>query len=290
MFMQQLLNGLTLGTTYSLMALGYSMIFGVLSFINFAHGDVAMFGAYVTWYLLVKLNMGFFAALCGGIATGVIIGIVMEKIGYMPLRKAPRLAMVIVSIGFSFILAILVQLIWGTAPNHMPSAIPMKTYTFMNARFNSIQLWILIISLILMCILYIFIKKTKIGIALRATALDRDTAGLMGININNIVSLTFAIGSGLGAVSAIMVAVYYGAVYSTLGASVGMKGFTAVVLGGAGNIPGAMAGGLIMGVIESLVGGYISSAYRDAIAFFVLIIMLLFKPAGLFGKEVVKEG
>jgi len=290
MFMQQFLNGLTLGTTYSLMALGYSMIFGVLSFINFAHGDVAMFGAYMTWYLLIKMNMGFFAALFGGIATAVIIGVLMEKIGYLPLRRAPRLAMVIVSIGFSFILAISVQLIWGTAPNHMPSVIPLKTYTFMNARFNSIQLWILVISLILMAILYIFIKKTKIGIALRATALDRDTAGLMGVNINNVVSLTFAIGSGLGAVSAIMVAIYYGAVYSTLGASVGMKGFTAVVLGGAGNIPGAMAGGLIMGIIESLVGGYISSAYRDAIAFFVLIIMLLFKPAGLFGKEVVKEG
>lgn len=290
MFLQQLLNGLTLGTTYSLMALGYSMVFGVLSFINFAHGDVAMFGSYVTWYLLAIKNLNFFPAIACGIVASVVMGVIIEKIGYLPLRRSPRLAMLIVSIGFSFVVATLVQVIWGTTPQPMPSVIPVKTYTLMNSRFNSVQLYIVLISLILMVMLHTFINKTKSGVAIRAVALDRDTAGLMGVNINNAVSLTFVISSALGAVSAVMMTIYYGAVYSTLGSSVGMKGFTAVVLGGAGSMPGAMIGGLIMGLIESLVGGYISSAYRDAIAFFVLIAVLVIKPSGLFGKEVVKQG
>lgn len=290
MFVQQLFNGLTLGATYSLIALGYSMIFGVLSFINFAHGDVAMFGSYLTWYLLVKKGAGLVPALMGGIIASMLIGVTIEKIGYLPLRKAPRLAMIIVSMGFSFIVATFVQIFFGTTAQSMPSVIPVKSYTILNAKINSVQLWIFAISLLLMALLYIFINKTKTGIALRAVALDRDTAGLMGVNINNAISLTFAIGSALGAVSAIMITLYYGAIYPTLGSNIGMKGFTAVVLGGAGSIPGAMIGGLIMGVIESLVGAYISSAYREAIAFFVLIVVLLFKPSGLFGKKVVKEG
>lgn len=291
MFLQQLLNGLSIGATYSLIAIGYSLVFGVLLFINFAHGGISMFGAYMTWYLLIKLNGGFPAvALFGGVVTAMILGVVIEKIGYLPLRRAPRLSLLVVSLGFSFILETTVQLLWGTDPKYMPSVIPLKSYIILNSRFNSVQIWILAISLVLMVLFYILIQKTKIGIVCRAVALDKDTSGLMGVNVNNVVSFLFGIGSALGAVSAIMLAVYYGTVYSTLGISIGMKGFTAVVLGGLGSIPGAVIGGLIMGVLESLCGAYISSAYKEGIAFFVLIIILVFKPAGLFGKEIVKEG
>ncbi|MGE5484709.1 MAG: branched-chain amino acid ABC transporter permease [Ignavibacteriales bacterium] len=289
MVFQQIINGLTLGTTYSLLALGYSMVFGVLSFINFAHGDIAMVGGYVAWYSFTVLHQGFLISCVFAVAVSVVLGIAIEKVGYGPIRRAPRLAMVIASLGFSFILATAVQIVWGTEPQQMPSIGAVTSYTVFGGTFNSVQIWVLSLSVALMFLLQLLIQKTRIGMALRATALDRDTAGLMGININNVISFTFGLGSGLAAVSAIMMAVYYGALYPSMGGVIGMKGFTAVVLGGAGSIPGAMAGGVLMGLIESLAGTLLPSAVRDAIAFLVLIIVLLGKPSGLLGKEMVKE-
>lgn len=290
MFLQQFINGLSIGAMYSLIAIGYSMVFGVLQFINFAHGGICMVGAYVTWYLLTKINIGFPLALFGGVFASMILAVAIEKIGYAPLRRAPRLPLLVISLGFSIVLEIAVQLIWSPAPQHMPRVIPFKSYLLLNARYNSIQIMIFIISLILMVLLYIFIQKTKTGIALRAIALDRETSGLMGVNVNNMVSLLFALGSAIGALSAVMMTIYYGSVYTTLGTNIGMKGFVAVILGGAGSIPGAVIGGLTIGILEVLGEAYISSAYKDGIAFFALIIILIFRPSGLLGKEITKEG
>ena len=289
MFLQQIINGLTMGTTYSLLALGYSMIFSMLSFINFAHGDVAMVGAYVTWYLLSKLNISFFPACLAAILTSAIVGVLMEKIGNKPIRRSPRLSSVIVSLGFSFIIATGVQILWGTEPQQMPPLGNVTTFTFGNITFNSTQIWVFTLAILIMLLLQIYMNKTKIGMAIRAVSLDKDTAGLMGVNVNNIISFTFAMGSAIAAVSAIMMAVYYGALYPSMGRVVGMKGFTAVILGGIGSIPGAMVGGVLMGVIESLAGAILNAQVRDAVSFIVLIIMLLVKPSGLFGKEIVKE-
>lgn len=290
MFLQQFINGLSMGIMYALMAIGYSMVFGVLSFINFAHGSISMVGAYMTWYLLMIIDVGYPIAIIGGLLTAMFLGMIIEKVGYLPLRKAPRLSLLVVSLGFSFILDISVQLIWGTEAQYMPPMIPINNYYIMNAKFNSLQIAVLFISFILMVLLYLLIQKTKIGIVFRAVALDKDTCGLMGINVNNVISLLFATGSIIGAISAIMVAVYYNSVYSTLGVSIGMKGFTAVILGGIGSIPGAVMGGIIIGILESLGGAYIATAYKDGIAFILLIIILLIRPAGLLGKEIEKEG
>lgn len=289
MIFQQVINGLTLGTTYSLLALGYSMIFGVLSFINFAHGDIAMVGAYVAWYCFVGLRRGFIPSCLLAMLACAVLGVTMEKVGYMPIRRAPRLAAVIASLGFSFILATGVQVIWGTQPQQMPPVIDAVTYRVLGVTFNSIQMGVVVLSIVIMGLLQLLIHRTKVGMALRATAIDRDTAGLMGININNIISFTFALGSVLAAISGIMVAVYYGALYPSMGGVIGTKGFTAVVLGGAGSIPGAMVGGILMGLIESLAGTFMPSEVRDAVAFLVLILVLLIKPSGLFGREMVKE-
>jgi len=288
MVLAQVVAGLTLGSMYALLALGYSMVFGVLSFINFAHGDIAVVGAYICWLGYTKLGWGFGPSLVAGTLTGAVLGVVIEKVGYLPLRKSPRLAAILVSLGFSFVIATSIQLTFGTQPQSMPEVIPVRSFEIFNTAITSVQIAILFLSLVLMIALHFFVQKTTTGIVIRATALDKETAGLMGVNIDTVVSMTFAIGCGLGAVSAIMMSIYYQTVYPVMGSIVGMKGFTAVVLGGAGSIPGAMVGGLLMGLIESLGGAYISTAYTSAIAFLILIITLMFKPAGLFGRSASK--
>lgn len=278
-----------MGTIYALLALGYSLIFGVLTFINFAHGDVAMCGTYIAWYLIARLHFGFLPACLIAIFASILVGTTMEKIGYKPIRNAPRLAAVIVSMGFSFVLSTAVQILWGTEPQQMGTQGNISTWIMGNITFNSVQLWVLFLAVALMISLELILHKTKIGMAMRAVALDKETSGLMGVNVNHIISFTFAIGSGLGTVSAIMMSAYYGALYPGMGTVIGMKGFAAVVLGGVGSIPGAMLGGILMGVIESLAGTLFNAQVRDAVAFIVLIVVLLFRPAGLLGREVVKE-
>lgn len=289
MILQQIINGLTLGSIYALLALGYSMIFGVLSFINFAHGDVAMFGAYVTWYAAVRLGLNYAAALALGILAAVLLGIAIEYIGYRPIRQASRLSAVIVSMGFAFVLETAVLILFGTRSLSMPTFVENKSYQIGSAVVNSIQIWILGIGLVMMVLLTFIINKTKMGAAMRAVALDQPTSALMGINVDRTISLTFAIGSALGAVSGIMMASYYSVVYSTMGSLIGTKGFSAVVLGGAGSIPGAMLGGILIGLIESFAGTLFNANVKEAASFVVLILVLLFKPSGILGKDVTKE-
>lgn len=289
MILQQIINGLTLGSIYALLALGYSMIFGVLSFINFAHGDVAMFGAYVTWYVAVQLGMNYGVAIVAGILAAVLLGIGIEFIGYRPIRRASRLSAVIVSMGFAFVLETAVLILFGTRSLSMPTFVENTSYRIGPAVVNSIQIWILGIGLVMMVLLTFIINKTKMGTAMRAVSLDQSTSALMGINVNRTISFTFAIGSALGAISGIMMASYYTVVYSTMGSLIGTKGFSAVVLGGAGSIPGAMLGGILIGLIESFAGTLFNANVREAASFVVLIFVLLFKPSGILGKDVTKE-
>lgn len=288
--LQQIVNGLTLGSTYALLALGYSMIFGVLQFINFAHGAVAMVGAYVAWDLVTSAGLSFWPACLIGIAASALLGVIIERIAYKPLRRAPKLSMIIASLGFSFIITTSVQLIWGTQSQSMPSMIANNTiYNIGSVTFNTTQLIVTIIGFVVMALLALLVNKTKLGTSIRAVSQDRDTAELMGINVNKTVSMTFLIGSALAAMSAIMMASYYSTIYPSMGDLIGTKGFAAVVLGGAGSIPGAMIGGLAIGVIECLAGAIFSAQVREAAAFIVLIAVLLVKPSGILGKEVVKE-
>ena len=289
MLLQQLINGLTLGTTYAMLALGYSLIFGVLSFINFAHGDVVVVSAYMLWFLVTQCAVPTVPALLIAVCAGMLLGVIIEKIGYKPIRRAPRLAAVIVSMGFSFILSTGIQIVWGTAPHQMPTIGETQYWEIGDVIINSMQLWIFSLAVLIMVLLTLFLNKTKAGLAMRSIALDRDTAALMGINVDRTISGVFALGSGLGAVSAIMMALYYGALYSTMGSTIGTKGFAAVVLGGAGSIPGAMIGGLLLGLIESIAGTLLTAQLKDAVSALVLILVLVIKPSGLLGKDVVKE-
>lgn len=289
MLLQQLVNGLTLGTTYAMLALGYSLIFGVLSFINFAHGDVAVVSAYMLWYLISKCALSLIPAFLIAICTGMLLGVIIERIGYKPIRKSPRLSAVIVSMGFSFILSTGIQIVWGTSPHQMPSIGETQYLKVGGAIINTMQIWIFAIAIVIMILLTLLLNKTKIGLAMRSIALDRDTASLMGINVDRTISWVFALGSALGAISAIMMALYYGALYSTMGSTIGTKGFAAVVLGGAGSIPGAMIGGLLLGLIESIAGTLLTAQLKDAVSALVLILMLVLRPAGILGKDVVKE-
>lgn len=288
MLLQQMINGLALGAIYALLALGYSMIFGVLSFINFAHGGVAMVAAYVTCYFATSIGVPFVISVLLGVAAAAVLGVVIEIIGYRPIRHAQKLSSLIASLGFSFILATGVQIVWGTRSLPMPSAVNMKNYGIGSININTMQIFILVVTALVMAFLGILVNKTRIGTAMRAVSLDQKTSGLMGINVNMIISITFALGSAIGALSGILMASYYGSVYSTMGDLIGTKGFAAVVLGGAGSIPGAVIGGFLIGIIESLAGAILGSQAREISAFIVLVLVLLFKPSGLMGKDFTK--
>lgn len=289
MILQQIINGLMLGSTYSLLALGFSLIFGVLSFINFAHGSVSVFGAYVSWYLMYNYGTNPLIAISIAIITAMILGIVIEWIGYKPIRKADPISAIIASLGFSFIIVTLTQIIWGSQSH---SFIIFKDIMYIeigNAILSSAQILVFIISILIMIGLSFFINKSKTGLAIRVISLDKDTSGLMGVNVNRVVSITFALGSALGTISAIMMSAIYGAIYPSMGSLIGTKGFAAVVLGGAGSIPGAMLGGILIGVIESIAGTIFNAQIKDAVAFIVLILVLIIKPSGLLVKERIKE-
>jgi len=294
MFFQQLINGLTVGGVYALIALGYTMVYGILELINFAHGEIYMLGAY-----LGIIFFGFFTAagltsyslplsLLLTFAMAVIFcsayGFTMEKIAYRPLRNAPRLSPLISAIGVSIFLQNYVMLTQGATDKVFPHLFGTSGFTLFNARVTHLQTAIILVSLFLMVCLHLFITKTKMGKAMRAVAQDKVMASLLGINIDSIISLTFIIGSGLAAIAGVMIALYYGLVNYSIGYVAGIKAFTAAVLGGIGSIPGAMFGGLFLGFVESMGASYISSEYKDAYAFLVLIAVLLIKPSGIFGK------
>jgi branched-chain amino acid transport system permease protein len=299
MFLQQLINGLTLGSVYALIALGYSMVYGILELINFAHGEIYMLGAYLGIILLafftaigltsysmpLALILTFFLSIvfCSS------YGFTIEKIAYKPLRNAPRLSPLISAIGVSIFLQNYVMLTQGATDKVFPHLFGSVGFQFLSVRMTTLQLFIIATSFILMVVLRLFVRKTRMGKAMRAVAQDKTMASLVGINIDTVISITFIIGSGLAAVAGLMVAMYYGLVNYFIGYMAGIKAFTAAVLGGIGSIRGAMVGGILLGLVESLGGSYISSEYKDAYAFIILIIILLVKPGGLFRKAELEK-
>jgi branched-chain amino acid transport system permease protein len=299
-FLQQLINGLVLGSIYALIALGYTMVYGILELINFAHGEVTMFGAMIGIAILQALLPGglplavvLALAVGGAVLVCMLLGLGIERVAYRPLRRAPRLTALITAIGVSIVLQNVAMLIWGKQYISVPAVIDPVRYEFAGAHITSLQIAIVLLTLALMAALLALVYRTRLGRAMRATAQSPDLAALMGINPDFIIAVTFAIGAALAAVAGMMVAAYYGLAHYSMGFMLGLKAFTAAVLGGIGNIGGAMLGGLLLGVVESLGAGYIGpltggllgSQYQDVFAFLVLILMLVFRPSGLLGER-----
>ncbi|HEX9181057.1 MAG TPA: branched-chain amino acid ABC transporter permease [Burkholderiales bacterium] len=298
-FAQQIVNGLVLGSIYALVALGYTMVYGILGLINFAHGDIVMVGALVALTVFqflagsgLPVPVVLLAALGSAALVCMVLGVTIERVAYRPLRSAPRLAPLITAIGVSILLQYSAALIWGKQYIAVPEVLTPTPLTFAGAHFTDLQAAIFVLACVVMAGLYWFISRTRIGTAMRATEQNREVAGLMGIDVNAIIALTFLVGSALGAVAGMMVVLYYGIGHYYMGFILGLKAFTAAVLGGIGNIGGAMLGGLLLGIIESLASGYIGdltggvlgSNYRDVFAFLVLVVVLIFRPSGLMGQ------
>ncbi len=281
MFFQQLLNGLTTGSAYALIALGYTMIYGILGLINFAQGEIYMFGAFVTVLLLATGQVNFFLAFAGGMAAAAVLGVALERVAFRPLRGSHPLVPLISAIGASIFLQSLALLLFGPNDRPFPIQFDFSSVQLAGVQVSTIQVAILGSALVLMALLVLFVRYTRYGKAIVACALDRDTARLMGINVDRMVALTFLIGSALSGAAGVMMAIYYNATYPRMGLLPGLKAFSAAILGGVGNIPGAILGGLLLGVAESLGAAYISSGYKDAIAFAILILVLLIRPQGI---------
>ncbi|MFP5419392.1 MAG: branched-chain amino acid ABC transporter permease [Gammaproteobacteria bacterium] len=305
-FLQQLINGLVLGSVYALVALGYTMVYGILELINFAHGEITMMGAMVSLAVIGALALAapglpgvlvLGAGLVVAIPVCMALGLLIERVAYRPLRNAPRLAPLITAIGVSIILQNLAMLIWGKQYIPFPAILPQGRYEVFGAHISDTQIAILLLAVIIMLALILVVQKTRLGRAMRATAQSRQVASLMGVDVNRVIASTFVIGSALAAVAGVMVSAYYGLAHYYMGFLLGLKAFSAAVLGGIGNLGGAMLGGLLLGLIESfgagyigdLTGGFLGSHYQDVFAFFVLIAVLVFRPQGLLGAKVVER-
>jgi branched-chain amino acid transport system permease protein len=287
---QQLVNGISLGSIYALIALGYTMVYGIVRLINFAHGDVFMVGAFVGFYAITGLHLGFFPALLLAMVVCALLGVFIERIAYKPLRNATRIAVLITAIGVSLLIEYGMIYVRGAQPVAYPGTIlPSKSIEVFGVTISSQALLILCTSIVLMIFLQLIVHKTKIGKAMRAVSYDAEAARLMGINVDNTISATFAIGSALAGAAGVIFGIYYIKIEPLMGIIPGLKAFVAAVLGGIGIIPGAMVGGLVLGVIESLVSGLGYSLWRDGVAFIVLILILIFRPSGLFGKNVKEK-
>ncbi|HEV2007940.1 MAG TPA: branched-chain amino acid ABC transporter permease [Burkholderiales bacterium] len=301
-FLQQLINGLTLGSVYAVVALGYTMVYGIIQLINFAHGEVVMIGAMVAFTVinllaanttlppLVMLMMG------AGIAIPVcmLVGYTLERFAYRPLRHAPRLAPLITAIGASIVLQQIAMMVWSRNPLAFPQLIPNPVFPVAGATISLVQIAIIVTSILMMAGLTLIVFRTRLGVAMRATSQNPHIAGLMGIDINRVIAATFMLGAALAAVAGVMVGTYYGIAHYTMGSLLGLKAFSAAVLGGIGNLAGAMLGGMLLGIVEALGAGYIGdltnnvfgSNYQDVFAFMVLIAVLVFRPSGLLGERV----
>jgi branched-chain amino acid transport system permease protein len=299
-FIQQFINGLSLGSIYALIALGYTMIYGILRFINFAHGDVFMIGAFSGYYLAFLFSFATFTGgasvtmaiviLLGSMVVCSILGFTLEKLAYKPLRNSPKLTILITAIGVSLFLEYGGQLVFGADPKSFPTLLENKElFNVAGAAVFSNSVVVIIVSSVLMILLRIIVMNTKMGTAMRAVSFNHNVASLMGININRVISFTFILGSSLAAAAGILFGLNYPKIDPLIGIIYGLKAFVAAVLGGIGNILGAALGGLILGLVETFVSGYLSSTYRDAIAFAILIIILLFRPTGLLGKKEIEK-
>lgn len=282
---QQLVNGISLGSIYALVALGYTMVYGIVRLINFAHGEIYMVGAFAGYFAVGVFKLPLLFALAVAMAVSAILGVVIERVAYRPLRSAPRISALITAIGVSLLIQNVALLVWKPDPRAFPDVLELKTWSFRGVLVDSRQVLILTLSVVLMAALHYVIRRTRVGKAMRAVAMDRDAAMLMGIDVNSMISATFAIGSALAAAAGVMVGIYYNRIDPLMGMMPGLKAFVAAVLGGIGVIPGAVLGGLIMGVVEVLVVAFVSSTWKDAVAFGVLIVILLVKPAGLLGRS-----
>lgn len=290
MFWQQLINGLTLGFTYALIALGYTMVYGIIQLINFAHGEIFMIGAFFALFLVIILKLNIFLAMLLSMAFCMLLGVVIEFVAYRPLRKSGRLSALISAIGVSIFLSTLALLLFGADAKGFPeNSFPVRQFTIGAATVSSLQLLIFGVSSALMIALEFIVHKTKLGKAMRATSQDYNTAALMGINVNWIISFTFALGSSLAAAGGVLVGLYFNAISWNMGLMAGLKAFCAAVLGGIGSIPGAMLGGVFLGVAEvfGVAAGF--SSYKDAIAFTILVLVLLFKPTGFLGLKIQRK-
>lgn len=284
-FIQQLINGLMLGSVYALLALGYTMVYGIIKLINFAHGDIYMLGAYFGYFFIKVLHLNFFIALILAMAVSAIIGVVIEYIAYRPLRHSPRIAVLISALGISFLLENGMTYLYGSDQRSFPQAIKTVQYHFYGIQVSNIQLIIAVTSIVLMLLLTYIVKNTKMGRAMRAVSADPDAASLMGININHTISFTFAIGSALAAAGGVLIGLYYNSIDPLMGMTPGLKAFVAAVLGGIGIIPGAAVGGWLLGILETMVQATAFSDYKDAIVYAMLIVILLIKPTGILGKN-----
>jgi branched-chain amino acid transport system permease protein len=301
---QQLVNGLVLGSVYALVALGYTMVYGILELINFAHGEVTMIGAMVALAVIAALGgaglpgvavvgLGLLAA----IPACMLLGYGIERIAYRPLRNAPRLAPLITAIGMSILLQNIAMLVWGRQYIAFPPILPRGRHELLGASITDVQIAIVVLSFALMAALVWLVYRTRLGRAMRATAQAPQVASLMGVNVNAVISTTFVLGSALAAVAGVMVSANYGLAHYYMGFLLGLKAFSAAVLGGIGNLPGAMLGGLLLGVIEALgagyigdlTGGFLGSHYQDVFAFAVLILVLVLRPSGLLGERVAER-
>jgi branched-chain amino acid transport system permease protein len=300
LIIEQLLNGLTIGSFYALIALGYSMVYGVMKLINFAHGDLFTLGSFLGYTLLVMGTAYVTSAfgVWGGMIAAMVVaaigigvmGLIVERLAYRPIYPAGRLPAVVSALGVSIIIQNAIMVIWGARPQaYTSNVIPNVMLNIGGLRITILQIIILFLSFLFMGILYYVIQKTTFGAAIRASALDRETAALMGININLIIFFIFALGPALGGTAGVMVGMYYRKITFIMGWNYGLKAFTATILGGIGNIPGAMLGGLLLGILEMLGSVYISTAYKDVFVFLILILVLIFRPTGLLGEKVAEK-
>lgn len=284
-FMQQLINGLSLGSIYALLALGYTMIYGIIKIIHFAHGDVYMLGAFFGYYTINVWHFNFIMALFGSMIFCALVGMLIEFVAYRPLRHSSRIAVLITAIGVSYFLENGMSVLFSGDTRDFPQVIKQVNYEWFGIRVTNIQLLIFATTIILMIVLQLIVKKTKMGRAMRAAAADPVAAELMGININGTISFVFAIGSAMAGAAGVLIGLYYNSIEPTMGMTPGIKAFVAAVVGGVGSIPGAAVGAVIIGCLESMMQAIGFSAFKDAAVYVVLIIVLLFLPAGLFGNK-----
>ncbi|MBA5729888.1 branched-chain amino acid ABC transporter permease [Aerococcaceae bacterium INB8] len=289
LFLQQLVNGVALGSIYALMALGYTMVYGTIKLINFAHADVFMMGAFVGYYLVTVLEMNLFLAMIIAMIFCAILGVVIERVAYKPLRNSTRVASLITAIGVSYFLQNIMIYFLGPEVRSFPSPLETSIYRIGNIVINSKQILVFVITVILMIVLYLIVQRSKMGKAMRAVAVDSEASQLMGIDVNRVISFTFALGSGLAGIAGVLVGVYYNSISPGMGTALGLKAFVAAVVGGVGSIPGAMVGGYVIGILETIVTFMGGSMYKDAVVYGLLIVILLVLPSGLFGKNVKEK-
>lgn len=278
-----MLNALQLGSIYALIALGYTMVYGILSMINFAHGDFFMVGAFLCFIVATFMQLPFVPALLVSMTGVALLGVIVERVAYKPLRKAPRVSAIITALGVGIFLENF-TLALSPYPRHVPAIIGNTTLSLGGVAVSSLQTIIIVLSVVLMALLHFIVQHTKVGMAMRAISWDKDVAPLMGVPVNHIISITFALGSGLGGVAGMLYSMAYPVIDPYMGIIIGWKAFISAVIGGIGNIRGAMAGAYILGSVEVLVAAFLPSTYRDFVAFSLLLVLLIFRPYGIFGK------